>query len=204
MKTACISHNDAPTLSKAVKRLILSGFVIFALVGVTGCFDSGKDNNSSSTNGAPQKTTTAPSNHTEDIQGFLHAPGKDTPYTNWCTACHGKELDGDRGPSCTFCHAQLWSEDSASGGGSTSEPPANHTDDINGYMHADDKFTPFSSWCTACHGTDLGGEIAPSCTACHDVVWTQTSPPAGGAAARAKRSRIPPSVSRAIFSARRT
>ncbi|MGD8937888.1 MAG: hypothetical protein PVJ72_00820 [Gammaproteobacteria bacterium] len=127
------------------------------------------------------RTSNAPSNHTDDVNSFLHAPGKDTPYSSWCTACHGADLTGDIAPSCTACHAQVWSETTPpSSGGRTSNAPSNHTDNVNGFLHAAGKDTPYTHWCTACHGTDLTGDLGPSCTACHAQVWTETAPPSGG------------------------
>jgi len=127
------------------------------------------------------RTSNAPSNHTDNVSSFLHAPGKDTPYTSWCTACHGADLTGDLGPSCTACHSVVWTETTPpTSGGRTSNAPSNHTDNVNGFLHAAGKSTPYSSWCTACHGADLTGDIGPSCTACHDQVWTETAPPSGG------------------------
>ena len=125
-----------------------------------------------------------PSNHTDNVNTFLHAPGKDTPYSSWCTACHGQNLGGDLGPSCNACHGQVWTETSPpNSGGSTSNPPSNHTDNVNGFLHAAGKDTPYSNFCTVCHGSTLEGDLdrgAPSCTTCHAQVWTETSPPAGG------------------------
>jgi mono/diheme cytochrome c family protein len=127
------------------------------------------------------RTSNAPSNHTDDVSGFLHAVGKDTPYTSWCTACHGQTLEGDLGPSCTACHGQVWTETTPpSSGGRTSNAPSNHTDNVNSFLHAPGKETPYTSFCTACHGADLTGGTGPSCTACHGQVWTETTPPSGG------------------------
>ena len=128
-----------------------------------------------------------PSNHTDNVKGFLHAAGKDTPYTHWCTACHGPALEGDLDsgtPPCTTCHAEVWTETTPpNGGGSTNNPPSNHTDNVQGFLHAAGKDTPFTHWCTVCHGPDLGGNLdtgAPSCTTCHGQLWTENAPPSGG------------------------
>ena len=165
--------------------IIASGFIV--LTGISGCFDSGTDDNVLDTEQSKPGTVgsgNTPSNHTDNVNNFLHAPGKDTPYTSWCTACHGTDLTGDIGPSCTTCHDPVWSETTPpGGGGSTSNPPSNHTDNVNGFLHAAGKDTPYSNWCTACHGSALEGDInlgAPSCTTCHDQVWTETPPTGGG------------------------
>ncbi|WP_455208507.1 hypothetical protein [Kaarinaea lacus] len=127
------------------------------------------------------RTSNAPSNHTDNVIGFLHAPGKETPYSSWCTACHGADLTGDLGPSCTACHTQVWTETTPpSSGGRTSNAPSNHTDNVSGFLHAAGKDTPYTNWCTVCHGADLTGDVGPSCTACHAQVWTETAPPSGG------------------------
>ncbi len=55
-----------------------------------------------------------PSTHTDEEDGFLHAPGKDEPYSNGCTLCHGGDLMGNedlRTPSCFSCHDREWHED---------------------------------------------------------------------------------------------
>ena len=121
-----------------------------------------------------------PSTHTNSISGFLHAPGNDTPYSSWCTACHGSALEGDLNlgaPSCTACHGQVWSEAPPSGGGGSSSPTSSPTDNVSGFLHAPGRSTPYSSWCTVCHGSSLQGDLnlgAPSCTACHTVLWSET------------------------------
>ena len=56
-----------------------------------------------------------PPDHTDEEDGFLHAPGKDKPFSNGCTVCHGRELTGpDSGgfaPSCFTCHGMEWDKD---------------------------------------------------------------------------------------------
>ncbi|MDX1813124.1 MAG: hypothetical protein R3240_14305, partial [Gammaproteobacteria bacterium] len=80
--------------------VIIFGFLV--LTGTSGCFDSGSD--STAPSGQQQKTSDSlPSNHIDDVSGTLHAPGKYTPYTNRCTACHGQALEGGAGPSCNTC-----------------------------------------------------------------------------------------------------
>ncbi|WP_455196445.1 hypothetical protein, partial [Kaarinaea lacus] len=67
---------------------------------------------------SPSAARRLPSDHTDSQSGAQHAPGKDFPYTNLCTVCHGAGLRGDSAlgtPSCYQCHAQEWRE---SGGGS--------------------------------------------------------------------------------------
>ncbi|MDF1553914.1 MAG: MopE-related protein [Deferrisomatales bacterium] len=57
----------------------------------------------------------SPPSHTDMEGGFLHAPGKDKPFSNSCTDCHGSKLTGpDSGgfaPSCFTCHGKEWDED---------------------------------------------------------------------------------------------
>ncbi len=53
--------------------------------------------------------------HTDREDGVLHAPGKDRPFTNGCTDCHGADLRGGYGPSCFSCHGREWENDSGSG-----------------------------------------------------------------------------------------
>lgn len=57
-------------------------------------------------------TPTAPPTvaHTDNQGGQLHAPGKNSPYTNGCASCHGARLQGATGPSCYSCHNQKWSQ----------------------------------------------------------------------------------------------
>ena len=117
-----------------------------------------------------------PANHTDDKDGALHGPGKDTPYSSGCTACHGTTLQGDLGPSCFSCHDQKWNEDPPAGGGGGGGLPASHTDDKGGALHMPGKDTPYSSGCTACHGTTLQGDLGPSCFSCHDQKWDENSP----------------------------
>lgn len=49
----------------------------------------------------------APSSHTVNENGVMHAPGLTNPTVN-CTGCHGASLQGGRGPSCTSCHGVKW------------------------------------------------------------------------------------------------
>jgi cysteine-rich repeat protein len=51
-----------------------------------------------------------PADHTDSKRGFMHKPGKDYPFTNGCTACHGSDLRGNIGPSCYTCHGEKWKE----------------------------------------------------------------------------------------------
>lgn len=49
----------------------------------------------------------APDDHTVSHDGVMHRPGSENPLTN-CVSCHGANLEGDRGPSCTTCHGKEW------------------------------------------------------------------------------------------------
>jgi len=185
MNTTILSKERNANYRIKFFHLLVIAFGFVVLTGISGCFDSGTDNN---TQGSEQSkagtggSSTTPSNHTDNLSGFLHATGKSTPYTNWCTACHGADLTGGIGPSCTTCHDQVWAETAPPSGGG-SNPPSNHTDNVLGFLHAAGKDTPYSNWCTACHGAALEGDLnigAPSCTTCHDQVWTETPPTGGG------------------------
>jgi hypothetical protein len=59
-----------------------------------------------------------PASHTDSQEGALHMPGKDSPYSNSCTSCHGSDLQGGIGPSCFSCHDQKWNENAPGGDGS--------------------------------------------------------------------------------------
>ncbi len=62
-----------------------------------------------------------PATHTDDESGCKHAPGKERPFTNGCTGCHGSMLTGpDTGgfaPSCFTCHGKEWDEGAPGTGG---------------------------------------------------------------------------------------
>ena len=185
MDSAKCSKNRKSNSQLNIFRLLILVFTFVVLFSVTGCFDSGSDNTPITTETSKatdeDANSNAPSNHTENVSGFFHAPGKYEPYSFWCTACHGQELEGDLGPSCYTCHEQVWTETSPpSSGGRTSNAPTNHTDSIDGFRHALGKYTPYTKWCTACHGQTLEGDLGPSCTTCHGVLWTETTPPSSG------------------------
>lgn len=57
--------------------------------------------------GSPDRATTAPTDHTLDEGGVVHAPGPSKP-TAGCVACHGADLRGATGPSCFARHGQKW------------------------------------------------------------------------------------------------
>jgi cysteine-rich repeat protein len=50
-------------------------------------------------------------------------------------------------------------------------PPDFHTNSEHGCLHAPGNEDPFANGCTACHGADLKGGIAPSCFTCHGAKW---------------------------------
>ncbi len=91
-----------------------------------------------------------------------HAPYVAVNGTSSCAnaACHGTDLKGSTGPSCTLCHLG----DATSVHPSDWTPPAfaNHAQfvRINGVSACQNNF---------CHGSSLTGVVnsGPSCTSCH-------------------------------------
>lgn len=88
-----------------------------------------------------------PADHTEELGGIYHAPGKGDPLAN-CTSCHGADLKGDTGPSCYMCH-------------NSADHQLNPND--SGVMHKEGDATS----CNACHGPNNGGGMGPACSTCH-------------------------------------
>ncbi|MDX1764770.1 MAG: hypothetical protein R3231_10650, partial [bacterium] len=115
-----------------------------------------------------------PADHTDREDGAMHKPGKNRPYSNSCTTCHGSDLRGDMGPSCYTCHGREWDEREPSDGDTGA--PADHTDREDGAMHKPGKNRPYSNSCTMCHGTDLTGGLGPSCYTCHGREWDERGP----------------------------
>ena len=92
--------------------------------------------------GAPTGSFTVA--HTDNQEGHRHAPGKNSPYTNGCSSCHGARLRGAYGPSCYSCHSQKWSESPSSTTNGT---------------------TLYASYCAGCHGaTSSSNKIGASVT----------------------------------------
>ena len=83
--------------------------------------------------------------HDQNLNGVLHASGKENPLKN-CTDCHGSDLKGGSGPSCFQCHNS-----------------ADHTQACGGVMH----HAGAESTCTACHGPNNTGGLGPACAQCH-------------------------------------
>jgi hypothetical protein len=83
--------------------------------------------------------------HDQDVQGVMHASGKEDPLRS-CTRCHGSDLRGGDGPSCYGCHSS-----------------ADHDVSRGGVMHRSGVMTD----CTPCHGPDNSGGLGPACTTCH-------------------------------------
>ncbi len=128
-------------------------------------------------------TGNLPADHTDEEDGFFHGnAGKDRPFTNGCTACHGDDLRGIQGftPSCFQCHGKEWDEDGP--GGVDTGAPAGHTDEEDGFFHMPGKDRPFTNGCTACHGDDLRGipGVGPSCFTCHGMEWDEGRAGGGG------------------------
>lgn len=63
-------------------------------------------------------------------------------------------------------------------GSAGAQPPADHTTDEHGIMHAESKEYPGLSHCTDCHGSDIRGGIGPSCYSCHTAYWRYFDPQA--------------------------
>jgi len=125
-------------------------------------------------------------------------------YQTNCSSCHGALASSDKAgasasqtqnainndtggmgvlSSLTLTQIQAISgalSGGTGGGGGSSGPPASHTDSQEGALHAPGKDTPYSSSCTACHGTTLQGDIGPSCFSCHDQKWNENPPGGGG------------------------
>jgi hypothetical protein len=49
----------------------------------------------------------APDDHQVNKDGVRHKAGLTDPLAN-CTGCHGANLEGGDGPSCTSCHGVKW------------------------------------------------------------------------------------------------
>jgi len=83
-----------------------------------------------------------------------HFPNRDDPWgAGSCTTCHGPDLGGGIGPSCTSCHSDFVAPN----------PPA------SGH-HFPGREAPLTN-CTLCHGDDLNGDVGPSCFTCHEQLW---------------------------------
>ncbi|BCR04490.1 hypothetical protein DESUT3_15590 [Desulfuromonas versatilis] len=78
---------------------------------------------------APGGGTNVPADHTDDEDGALHKPGKDRPFSNGCTACHGQNLRGGIGPSCFQCHGREWDERVGKGKGHDDDSSDDHSSD---------------------------------------------------------------------------
>jgi len=113
----------------SMQGISLSGTDIQAIADFLGGTNSG------GSSGGP------PASHTNSEDGIMHAPGNDLPYTNGCTACHGANLEGNVGPSCTSCHGEVWNESAPSNDGNT------------GTGGSSDGQSLYATYCAACHGT---------------------------------------------------
>jgi hypothetical protein len=110
-----------------------------------------------------------PADHTDEEEGAFHKPGKNRPYSNGCTDCHGSDLTGGFGPSCFACHGREWDEHDAG-----NPPPANHpfgwTDPVE--RHEDYVEDNGVGDCIACHSIDPADQGQPlSCFNCHGQEW---------------------------------
>jgi len=48
--------------------------------------------------------------HSINEEGYMHAPGWESPMTSGCTDCHGPTLQGGTARSCYSCHGDEWNE----------------------------------------------------------------------------------------------
>jgi cytochrome c553 len=99
---------------KSILSIILL-FLSLSLLSCDGLFPS-------------QAKDMVPADHTQNIGGALHAPGRRDPLgkSGACYSCHGNDLKGrvtvtNEGktvaPSCFECHGALWEGGGNGGGG---------------------------------------------------------------------------------------
>ena len=74
-----------------------------------------------------------PADHTIKEGGFMHKRGLEHPFTNRCTACHGKDLTGDFAPSCYSCHGKEWDEKGPGYDDDSSDDDSRDNDHYNYY-----------------------------------------------------------------------
>jgi len=79
-------------MSAKIKTLIAAA-ILAAALAAGGCKTPTTDNH--------------PADHTINNGGHYHKPGLTNPTVN-CVMCHGADLRGGSGPSCTSCHGQKW------------------------------------------------------------------------------------------------
>lgn len=91
--------------------------------------------------------TGAAPDHTENVSGIWHKPGKEDPLAN-CVTCHGSTLQGGTGPSCYSCHTAT-----------------EHTI-LRGTAKIPHRGGTIDS-CTTCHGPNNTGGLGPACSTCH-------------------------------------
>ena len=114
----------------------------------------------SGSTGGPQAS------HTNSEVGVMHAPGNDFPYTNTCTMCHGLNLEGGVGPSCTTCHGEVWNESPPTAGGDT------------GGSGSTEGQALYTTYCATCHGvtgSSLTGRTADQISTAISNVTTMNS-----------------------------
>jgi len=79
----------------------VTAYITGSVCATTDGGDDSHDSDNSTSSGLP-------SDHTDSEDGVMHKPGKDHPFRNGCTSCHGGNLRGDSGPSCYSCHGEKW------------------------------------------------------------------------------------------------
>ena len=103
MNTTILSKEKNVNYHIQLFHLLVIAFSFVVLTGTSGCFNGGTDDNALDTEQSKPDTGGTPSNHTDNVNDFLHAPGKDTPYASWCTA----KVEWGDGESTVFSNSDF-------------------------------------------------------------------------------------------------